>query len=232
MLIGGIFLVVFIGVIVWLVVSAQDRAEQLELEQTTLDTYTDGLSPVVESVIPTATDMIELTTLPEGDALDSLAKDAKTWATDLQSAQALVQQQFAPEEAQAVNDLLTESIGLYIASAQTFELVPDAEGALRDNLFTRATDQRDAAGRVMSGAIGALDSLRNEKDLGASGLRSPADLPPPAPSAPASPEAEVSPEAGASPGEPAGGGGEGDGADGSQKDGKKKDRKDGDAKDG
>jgi len=229
MLIGGILLVVFIGVIVWLVVSAQDRAEQFELEQTALDTYTDGLSPVVESVTPTATDMIAITTLPEDDALDSLAEDAKTWVTDLQTAQALVQQQFAPEEAQAVNDLLTESIGLYIASSQTFELVPDAEGALREKLFTRATDQRDAAGRVMSGAIGALDSLRNEKDLGASGLRSPADLPPPAPSAPASPEAEISPEAEASPGEPAGGGGEGDGADGSQKGGKKKDRKDGDA---
>jgi hypothetical protein len=232
MLIGGIFLVVFIGVIVWLVVSAQDRAEQLELEQTTLDTYTDGLSPVVESVIPTATDMIAITTLPEGDALDSLAEDATTWVTDLQTAQALVQQQFAPEEAQSVNDLLTESIGLYISAAQTFELVPDAEGGLRDKLFTRATDQRDAAGRVMSGAIGALDSVRNEKDLGASGLRSPADLPPPAPSAPASPEADASPEVGESPEGSGGGGDQGDGAGDSQKDGKKKDGNDGDANDG
>ena len=40
LLIGGIFLVVAIGVVVWLVISAQDRAEQREQEQATLETAT------------------------------------------------------------------------------------------------------------------------------------------------------------------------------------------------
>lgn len=170
LLIGGIFLVVAIGVVVWLVVSAQNEAEQREAEAVALDAYTDGLQPALDSVTPTANEMNEITTVPEGDDLDALVKDAEKWVTDLQTGQAQLQAQFAPNEAQPVNDLLSESIGIYISAAQTFALIPDAEGELQDELLTRATDQRDAAGRVMTSAVAALDSLRAEKDLGASNL--------------------------------------------------------------
>ena len=111
------------GVVVWLVVSAQDRAEQREQEAAALESYTDGLQPALDSVTPTANDMNEITTLPEGDDLDALAKDTKTWVTDLQTGQAQIQAQFAPQEAQPVNDLLSESIGIYIAAAETFALI-------------------------------------------------------------------------------------------------------------
>ena len=161
---------VAIGVVVWLVVSAQDKAEQREQEAAALEAYTDGLQPALDAVTPTANEMNEITAVPEGDELDALAKDATKWVTQLQTAQAQVQAQFAPNEAQPVNDLLSESIGIYIGAAQTFALIPDAEGELQDELLTRATDQRDAAGRVMTSAVAALDSLRAEKDLGASNL--------------------------------------------------------------
>ena len=214
LLIGGIFLVVAIGVVVWLVVSAQDRAKQLEEEQTALEQYTAALQPTLDAITPPASEMISLTAMPAEEDLDEVVDNADQWVTDLQSAQALVQQQFAPEGAQPVNDLVAEAIGLYITAAQSFASLPDAEGDTRSLIFTSATAERDSAGRVLSGAIGALDSLRDEKDLGASGLRSPSDLPPPAPT-----EAP-SPDAGSSPGASGGGGGEG------QKDGKKNNGKD------
>ena len=161
---------VAIGVVVWLVVSAPDKAEQREEEAAALETYTDGLQPALDSVTPTANEMNEITALPEGDEMDALAKDAAKWVTQLQTGQAQIQAQFAPNEAQPVNDLLSESINIYIGAAQTFALIPDAEGDLQAELLTRATDQRDAAGRVMASAVGALDSLRAEKDLGPSNL--------------------------------------------------------------
>jgi hypothetical protein len=226
MLIGGIFLIVAIGVVVWLVVSAQDRAEQREQEAAALETYTDGLQPALDSVTPTANEMNEITALPEGDDLDGLAKDAETWVTDLQAGQAQIQAQFAPSEAQPVNDLLSESVGMYIAAAQTFALVPDAEGDLQAELFTRATDQRDSAGRVMDSAVGALDSLRAEKDLGPSGLNT-VQAPMAQPTALPTTLPEVSPSAEGSGGNDSGGndsgGNEDSGEDsgGKDKDGKK-----------
>lgn len=223
MLIGGIFLVVAIGVVVWLVVSAQDRAKQFEEEQSVLESYTTSLQGVLQGAAGPASEMIAVTTLPEGDDLEQLAEDAETWATDLQGAQAVIQQQPAPGEVRSIHLLFGESLQLYVSAAQTFALVPDAEGRLQEQLFVRATAQRDSAGRVMEGAIGALDEMRREKELSASGLQSPTELPPPTPEA----EVEVTPE----PGGNGGNGGNGD-DDGSNRGDRGNGGGDGDAGDG
>ena len=189
LLISGIFLVVAIGVVIWLIVSAQDRAKQFEEEQAVLESYTTSLQGVLQGATTPAGEMIAVTALPEGDDLAQLVEDAETWVTDLQTAQAVIQQQPAPGEVRSIHSLFGESLQLYVSAAQTLALVPDAEGRLQNELFTRATAQRDSAGRVMEGAIGALDQMRREKDLAASGLRSPTQLPPTSPDQ----EIEVSP---------------------------------------
>jgi hypothetical protein len=193
LLIGGIFVLVAIGVVVWLIVSAQDRAKELEAEQADLEQYTTALQPALDSLAPPVQEMIAVAAVPAEEDLDALAEDAEGWMTDIQTAQAVVQQQFVPEEIQPINDLIAESMSLYITAAQTFQMLPDAEGDLRDELFARATQARDSAGSVMTGAIATLDSFRREKEIGASGLRSPANLPAPAPSTAPTPEAEGSP---------------------------------------
>ena len=222
LLIGGIFVVVAIGVVVWLIVSAQDRAKQLEQEQREIETYTTSVGSATQAANAPVGEMLAVTAVPETDEdLEALATDADQWITDLQTAQAAVTQQFAPELMQPTNSMFSEAIGLYITAAQTYKLVPDAEGKLRDDIFAQASAQLAAGNQVFGTAIDNLDVIRAEKDIGASGLRSPAEMPP----ITSEPSAEPSPEeTEASPADDTGGGGDDD----SSKDG----GKDGDAEGG
>lgn len=177
---------VALGTIVWLVMSAQNEAKELEAQQTVLDQYTDQVEPVLQTAAATANEMLALSAIPEDPA--DLTEDSQGWITNLQDAQTGLSQIFPAPEVDPVNQLFNESIGLYVSSAETLALVPKAEGALQGDLFTRATVQRDTAAAVWESAVAALDELRDVRDLGASGIDAPRAV---APDPLATPGAEV-----------------------------------------
>lgn len=171
MILLGILGVVAIGTVIWLVMSAQNEAKELEAKQAVLDQYGDQVEPTLQTASATALEMAAVTAVPEDPA--DLAEDSEGWIKNLQGAQTQFAQIFPAPEVEPVNQLFNESLALYVASAETFALVPKAEGKLQADLFIRATVQRDTAAAVWASAIGALDELRDVRDLGPSGLDAP-----------------------------------------------------------
>jgi type II secretory pathway pseudopilin PulG len=191
MILLGILGMVALGTIVWLIGSARNEAKLLEDRQAQLETYGDQAEGVLQQAVPVAQDMNSVQAVPaDSKGLDDLAADAERWITGLQQSQTQISQVFPAPEVESVNELFNEALSLYVASAQTFALVPDAEGDLQASIFARAVSQRDTAAAVWASAIGVLDTLRSDAELPASGLRAPAAqnaMPDPA----ASPGAEV-----------------------------------------
>lgn len=219
MILLGILGVVAIGTIVWLVMSAQNEAKELEAQQSVLEQYTDQVEPTLQTASATAQEMLALTAIPE--TVEDLTEDSTTWVTNLQGAQTQLSQIFPAPEIDPVNQLFNEAISLYVASAETFGLVPKAEAELQQEIFTRATVQRDSASAVLASAIAALDEFRDLRDLGRSGLDAP-QAPQPDPLG-AQPGAEVTippPDDPAEDGAAEDGGAEGDGGGGAGKKGK------------
>lgn len=172
----SIFGLVAIGTVVWLVMSAQNEAKELEAQQAALEQYTDQIGPVLQSAAATANEMTGVTEVPENAA--DLTEQSEGWITDLQGAQTGLSGVVPAPEVDPVNQLFNESISLYVASAETFALVPKADEELQADLFTRATVQRDTASAVWASAIDALDEIRDLRDLGSSGLNAPQPAPP------------------------------------------------------
>lgn len=231
MLLLGILGVVAIGTIIWLVMSAQNEAKELEAKQAVLEQYGDQVEPTLQTASATALEMSGVTAVPEDPA--DLAEDSEGWIKNLQSAQTQLSQIFPAPEVDPVNQLFNESISLYVASAETFALIPKADEKLQADLFTRAAVQRDTAAAVWASAIAAFDELRDVRDLGPSGLNAPeAPAPDPLATDPGTeviipPEGEEEPHVDEEPHED----GDGEAGDGKSGDGKAGDGK-GDKGDG
>jgi hypothetical protein len=197
-MVGSVFLLVFIGLIIWAVMSAQERSREQAATREGLEQYTTQLGSAMGGATEPVTAMNLVATPPRGEALDSLAEDSDGWVNDIRAAQAEVVQLFPDRSLEAVNQLFNEALALYISSAQTFALVPEVQGELRQDVFARAADQRDTASALWSSAIGVLDQMRRAEGMGPSGLRAPtAPVPDMQPGqAPGEIELPVDPEAG------------------------------------
>jgi len=178
MLILGIFVLVFLGVIAWLVGSARERSQELEASRAGLERYSEEAEKVIGTATTPIREMVELTQL-DPEVVDSLKEDSERWTTELQQVQGSLAQIFPEPQVLEVNQLFNEAFALYGAAAETFALVPDAKGELRQQIFTRASVQRDTASALFETAIAVLNRMRSDKDLPASGL-----LPPAGPSVP------------------------------------------------
>ena len=221
MILLGILGLVALGTIVWLIGSARNEAKELEARQAQLETYNDQIEGVLQQATPVAQDMGSVQAPPaDAEAADDLAADSERWIADLQQSQTQVSQIFPAPEVESINELFNEALSLYVAAAQTFALVPDAEGDLQSNIHARALAQRDTAAAVWASAIDVLDTLRSSAELSASGLRPPVSASQ-VPDPNASPGTEViippegaeepAPEEDAEDGEQTGGGGGQDG---------------------
>lgn len=177
MLILGVFLIVLVGVGIWLIASAQERAAEARERREAIEAYTDSLRPALGGADETVAEMGLVTTPPRGDALDELAGNTEGWVESLRSVQTQVVEIFPPSEIEPVNQLFNEALSLYISSAQTFALVPDVRGDTRTELFSRAADQRDTASALWASAIGVLDQMRRDHGLTGSGMQAPVPAP-------------------------------------------------------
>lgn len=222
MILMGILGAVALGTIIWLIGSAQNEAKKLEARQAQLETYNDQIVGVLQQATPVAQDMASVQAPPaDATAADDLAADSERWIAGIQQSQTQVSQIFPAPEVESINELFNEALSLYVAAAQTFALVPDAEGGLQSDIHARAVTQRDTAAAVWTSAIDVLDTLRSSAEMPASGLRPPVSagqLPDPN-AAPGSevvipPEGSEEPETGVDSG--GGGGGKGGGKKGNK----------------
>lgn len=170
----AIFGLVAIGILIALIANIRDRAEDLESRQSVLESYTENVRAPLEMAASPASQMSGLVTPPGGDDLEGLAEDAEAWIAEFQEAQTQLAQNFPGPEATGVNQLFNEALGLYISAANTFATLPDIEaGPARQEVFTQAGVVRDTAHAVFESAITVLDQIREDAELGSSGLRPP-----------------------------------------------------------
>lgn len=180
-----------IGTGIWFFSARSARAAELEAQQEELRAFTSEIEPIVSSVQQTLAEMLGAPfNTADPEAIADLEEGANRWAEDLEAAAALSEGLVAPEGSlEPATQMIQQGMMLYRSAALTYQLVPSEEGPVRQQkLIDRATDQRDAAGRVLGAGINALDLERQEVDLSDSQIPNPATLAPIVPT----PDATVS----------------------------------------
>ena len=147
-----------------------DDQEALAKDQEKIEGFTGDTEALLQSISPSATEMVAAK--PESK---DLAKDAKRWIGVFEDARDGLTDSLtrSPLIVDVSNRLIYQSVLQYIAAAETYKLVPEASGDLRDDLAERAKAQVTAADGTWEGAVAALDEQREEADLDPSGLRVP-----------------------------------------------------------
>ena len=170
-----------VGVAIWFFSARSARAAELEAQQQELRDFTSEIEPIVSSVQQTLAEMLGAPfDTSNQDAIADLEESAKQWAEDLEAAAALSEGLVAPKASlEPATQMIQQGMMLYRSAALTYQLVPSEEGSVRQQkLIDRATDQRDAAGRVLGAGINALNLERQEAELSDSQIPNPATLAP------------------------------------------------------
>lgn len=184
----GIFVVVAIGVAIWLIGEAREEADALNERRAAVEAFTEAIDPIIDQAKEPAVEMTALAETPTDEALEDIQEDAARWQTALQQGQ--VGLASAPSSAQVAptGQLFNEGFALYGAAAATFrQLATTDDDEIRNQLFAMASTQRDLASALFASAISSFDVLREEMGLPASDLSppvGPGDVPQPQPPAP------------------------------------------------
>lgn len=177
-LIGGMVIAVIVGVSIWLIADAQNRAEQRTATRESLEEYATSVRAFATTIAPVAEEMGAVPADPEAETLE---KDSGKWSTDLTAAQGQVTVLTPPDEAALANKLFLESLNSFLAAARTYESAATADGDLRGQLLTQATQQREQAATLFTLAVEALDNELIDVGGDSSGLSIPQGNPPPQP---------------------------------------------------
>lgn len=157
----------------WFIADNRSEAEALETTQAELTDYTETVETTIQDVTPVAADLAGAAELKD----DQLAEKAKTWKSQLSTAQTAVAQAAPPTGIEAMNGLLTQAILLYVQSAEQYELLPQLEGRVREEVSAKAAASFLAANNIFSSAIEILDTARVDNELSSSGLQTPGTAP-------------------------------------------------------
>lgn len=171
----GILAVIAIGVTVWAIQNASEKAEALENKQETLDGYTDRVRGVLQTLrAPVGNMATAPPQLQDPEQAETLAKDAGAWMEDLEKAQTGFGRIAVEPEVQSIHNLYAQSIQIYISAARTYELAATTtdEKAQVDTLGL-ANTQRDQASAIWTEATSLLDQRREAAELDPSGLTAP-----------------------------------------------------------
>jgi hypothetical protein len=222
----GTLAIIAISVAVIAIQNSREAADKLEKRQDALDTYTDEIRTVLQSLRPAAGAMaVAPPALEEENAAEELADTAADWSKQIEAAQANFTET-APAgrlielepSVQNIHTLYAQSISMYLTAARTYELAATTDTKSQPDALASATAQRGQASAVWTEATALLDKRRASADIDPSGLTAPdaaaaggapgtapgGDLPTGFPSEGLPPEGEVPPEEG-------GGGGNGGG---------------------
>ena len=177
----GVLAIIAVVVIVVLVSKAQDEAQRLEKRQEALDSYTNELRSVLQSLRPVAGAMAAAPpALEEQDAATQLEDDAAGWVEEIEKAQttfgkiapsaALVDQE---PSIQNINNLYAQSISIYLSAARTYQLAATTDAKAQPDTLASAAAQRGQASAVWTEATALLDKRRASADIDPSGLAAP-----------------------------------------------------------
>ena len=215
MFIIGILVIVAIGTIIWAVGSARNEAKLVEQEADQLDTFTNSLRGVMQSVNVPAGEMAQIPNQASPELITELEKKTEQWRTSLSTAQQSLMGIIPEGDTESVHGLMAQALSGFLSAADTYALALETDDAkLQSQVLAQAAAQRTQASGVIDGAIAVLDDLRDEVDLGSSGLTTPATEPEAQPTAiPSGLPTEIpTPDGGG--GGTGGGGGDGSGGNG------------------
>jgi hypothetical protein len=173
-LIAGTVLAVIAGLVIWAVVAAQSRSEDLAAEQDRLVDYTSEIRSILQLVRVPASEMTQAPTSAK-DGIGSLEKDAVTWLSALTNAQQQIQGVPAPPGMDSINAAFLQSINTYAGAGRTYELAVKVDGDVLEEILARAGEQREQAGSQWQLATDLLDQERADADMSASDLPVPAE---------------------------------------------------------
>ena len=169
-LVIGFIVVMTVAIfILWFTADQRSETEALETQKEQLDDFTGQLRGLGDGITPVAT---ELSTAADLDDAE-LEKKATEWKNTLSQSQTAVAQLLPPEGLSVANSLLTQSILLYVQSAEEYALLPELEGKTRDDVAAKAASSFSAANSIYASVIELLDAEREEADMNASGLATP-----------------------------------------------------------
>ena len=154
----------------WWVADSRSDARLLEQQRETVQTYTTNIRTLVQTITPVASEISGAASL--GDA--ELVKAAAAWKKQLGEAQTTVTQLAPPEGLDALNGLVTQSLLLYVQSAEQYELLPELEGNAQQQVSAKALASFQAADNVFANVVQLIDKERQELELAASGITTPA----------------------------------------------------------
>jgi hypothetical protein len=174
LVVAGAVAIVLVIVAVWAIANARSNAADLEDRQGALRSYTEGVQRFIQTVNGPASEMSGAAGLSD----KQLAKQTKSWTKAFTGAQAQLSQMVPAADTESTNRLIQNSFFLYGSAAQTYSLVPEAEGKTKDRLKAQVTTQVVAAGGVFTEAITLLDAARSEAEMSPSGLSAPGGAPP------------------------------------------------------
>ncbi|MDQ4142727.1 MAG: hypothetical protein M3198_03125 [Actinomycetota bacterium] len=177
----GILAVIAFGVIFVLVQNARDEAAQLEKRQEALDSYTDELRSILQSLRPPAGAMAATPpALEEEEAASQLEEDAAGWVEQIEKAQtafarvapsgALLEQE---PSIQNINNLYAQSLSIYLSAARTYQLAATVDAKAQADALAAASTQRGQASSIWTEATALLDKRRESADIDPSGLTAP-----------------------------------------------------------
>jgi len=173
-LIAGSLLAVIAGLVIWAVMAAQSRSEDLAAEQDRLVDYTSEIRSILQLVRVPASEMTQAPTSAE-DGIGSLEKDVVTWLSALTNAQQQIQGVAAPPGMESINAAFLQSINTYAGAGRTYELALKVDGDVVTEVLARASEQREQAGSQWQLATDLLDEERADADMSASDLPVPAE---------------------------------------------------------
>ncbi len=173
-LIAGSILAVIAGLVIWAVMAAQSRSEDLAAEQDRLVDYTSEIRSILQLVRVPASEMTQAPTSAE-DGIGSLEKDVVTWLSALTNAQQQIQGVAAPPGMDSINAAFLQSINTYAGAGRTYELALKVDGDVVEEVLARASEQREQAGSQWQLATDLLDEERADADMSASDLPVPAE---------------------------------------------------------
>lgn len=153
----------------WFVADSRSESQAREATRDQLQTFSSDLRALFQNLAPIASELEGAGTLKP----EELPERTKELKNQLGEVQTTVSQVAPPAELTAATGLLSQAMLLYGQSIEQFELVPDLEGATRDEVSAKATASFQAANNIFVAVIELLDKERSEVDLAPSGLTSP-----------------------------------------------------------
>lgn len=162
-----------IGGIIAALNSSSNRAEA---RRDQLDQYTSTVRDFAQVIADPATQMSVIQPELNNPQAREITQQAEDWSTALVEAQAEAARNEPPATMAEINNLLSESLLLYLSAAENIQQATESEGEVRPVLIGSALGQHERAGNIFVTAVALIDREREREGLAPSGIGHPAQM--------------------------------------------------------